>query len=69
MAKQKVITDVRDLIIKKMKDEGRTLKWLSIKTDIPYGTLDSCLKRKIFSLSESNLNKINSALKSDFTIE
>ncbi len=69
MAKQKVLTDVRDLILEKMKDEGRTLTWLSKKTEIPYGTLEACLKRKMFSLSQSNLDKINSALKADFTME
>ncbi len=68
MAKQKVLTDVRDLILAKMKDEGRLLTWLSKKTKIPYGTLEACLKRKMFSLSQANLDKINKALETDFTV-
>lgn len=58
--------DVRDLIVAKMNDEGRVLTWLSAKTLIPYDTLNSCLKRKLFTLSDNNLSKINKALNSTF---
>lgn len=62
MAKEKVLTDVRDVIMEKMTSEGRVLTWLSNTADIPYDTLNSCLKRKLFSLSQENLDKINKAL-------
>lgn len=66
MAKEKVAADPRDLIMKKMEDEGRTLSWLSEKTDINYNTLHSCIRRKLFTLSEENLDKINSVLGTSF---
>ena len=66
MAKEKVLTDVRDLIMHKMKSQGSTLTWLQLKTKIPYDTLYSCLKKKLFSLSDDNLSKINTALGTDF---
>ena len=62
MAKEKVALDVRELIDTKMTDEGRTLQWLSDKTEINYNTLHSCIKRKLFTLSTENLEKINEAL-------
>lgn len=68
MAKEKVLTDVRDQIVFKMKSEGRTFTWLNEATGIPYGTLDSCLKKKLFSLNEDNLSKINTALGTDFKL-
>lgn len=66
MAKEKVIEDARDLIKNKMEDEGRTLKWLSDKTEINYNTLHSCIYRKLFTLSQENLDLINEALGTDF---
>ena len=66
MAKEKIATDVRDVIMEKMNNEGRVLTWLSETTKIPYDTLNSCLKRKLFSLSDENLAKINLALGTDF---
>lgn len=66
MAKEKVITDARDAIMNKMDSEGRTLTWLQEKTDINYQTLHSCLRRKLFALSDENLKKINKALGTDF---
>lgn len=68
MLKEKVLTDARDIIMKKMKDEGRTLTWLEKKTTIPYDTLYSCLKKKLFSISQENLSKINVALETEYTI-
>ncbi len=66
MAKEKVIDDVRDVIMEKMNSEGRVLTWLSNTTKISYDTLNSCLKRKLFSLSQENLEKINKALGTSF---
>lgn len=68
MASQKTITDARDLIMNKMEKEGRTLTWLSVATKIPYNSLYACLKKKSFLLSESNLNKINLALETDYKL-
>ena len=66
MAKEKILTDVRDVIMEKMNSEGRVLTWLSNTTGIPYDTLNSCLKRKLFSLNDENLVKINEALGTSF---
>ena len=66
MSKEKVISDVRDLVIEKMKSDGRTFVWLSEATSIPYDTLNGCIKRKLFSLSDDNLAKINDVLGTDF---
>ena len=66
MSTAKTKKDARDLIMEKMTNEGRMLTWLSDKTEIPYDTLYSCLKKKLFSLSEDNLKKINKALETDF---
>lgn len=66
MPKEKVLTDVRDVILQKMADEGRVLTWLALKTGISYDTLYPCLKKKLFSLSDDNLAKINEALGTSF---
>lgn len=68
MAKTKELTDVRDIILQRMSSEGRSLTWLSMATEISYNTLISCLKKKLFSLSEANLSKINKALGTDFKL-
>lgn len=68
MAKIKPPTDVRDIIMKKMNDEGRALTWLFKTTGIPYDTLYSCLKKKLFSLSQDNLDKINEALETELIL-
>lgn len=67
-SKQTVAQDVREVIMTKMDDEGRQLTWLSDKTGINYNTLYSVLKRRIFDLSQENLNKINEVLQTDFTL-
>jgi len=70
MAKENLITDdARDLIRAKMTAEGRTLQWLSDMVEINYHTLYTLLVRKTFKLSQENLDKINKALGSDFTIQ
>lgn len=68
MGKKDVLTDVRDLILKKLKEIERNLNWLSRKTDISYGTLYSCFIQKTFQLSQENLDKINNTLQTDFTL-
>lgn len=68
MAKEKIEVDVRDLIMNKMEEEGRTLSWLAEKTGMNYNTIHSCIKRKLFLLSEENLFKINNALGTDFKL-
>lgn len=67
MAKVKI--DVRDLIMEKMKDEGRSFSWLSKKTGIPYNTLYACIMRKSFSINQDNLSRINSALNTNYSVK
>lgn len=69
MAKEKIVDDPRILIDNKMEAEGRTLSWLSQKTEINYNALYSCIKRRIFPLSQENLDKINDVLETEFTLE
>lgn len=66
MAKETTLIDVRVLVREKMKRDGRSFTWLSKETKIPYDTLNGCIKRKLFSLSDSNLEKINKALGTTF---
>ena len=66
MVKKKTPTNVRDVIMEKMNSEGRKLTWLAKQTKIPYYTLDACLKRNKFSVSDKNLKKINLALGTEF---
>lgn len=68
MAKTKTLVDTRDLIMNKMIEEGRSMKWLSDKSEINYNTLYSILKRKIFPLSDEMLSSINSALGTKFKL-
>lgn len=58
--------DVRDLIVKHLEDDDRSLMWLHEKTKIPYGTLYSCFTQRLFKVNEENLQKINIALGTDF---
>lgn len=60
--------DVRVAIVRRMKSKGQSYKWLAKTTKIPYDTLYSCLKKRLFSLSEENLKKINAALETDFIL-
>jgi hypothetical protein len=68
MAIKKQKADPRELIIKKLEEEERTLAWLSRKTGIPYGTLYTCFVHKVYQVSEDNLIKINTALGTDFSL-
>lgn len=66
MNKVKVSPDVRDLIMEKMNDEGRTLTWLAEKIEVNYNTLHSCLIKKTYDLSTERLKNINKALGTNF---
>lgn len=66
MAKEKVAEDVRDIIMNKMEEEGRTIVWLADRTKINYNSLHSCIKRKLFNISQEYLDKINEALGTNF---
>ena len=60
------MTDVRDEILDFLKADDRPLKWLSKKTGIVYSTLYGCFVHRTFNLTQDNLNKINTALGTDF---
>lgn len=62
----KEIIDVRDDILKHLEDDHRTLKYLSLVTGIPYGTLYSCFTQRTFGLTDENLEKINISLSTQF---
>lgn len=64
--KEKVSTDVIDLILKHLEEDERDLAWLHRKTGIPYATLYSCFKQRLFKVSVSNLSKINKVLGTNF---
>lgn len=64
--KEEVSTDVRDLILKHLEEDERDLAWLQRKTKIPYGTLYSCFKQRLFKISAGNLLRINKALGTNF---
>lgn len=58
--------DVRDEITKHLEEIERPLAWLSDKTSIPYATLYSCFKQKLFAINPDNLQKINETLGTTF---
>ena len=60
------LTDVRDKILKHLEEDYRNLKYLSTVTGIPYGTLYSCFTQRTFSLTDDNLEKINTSLSTEF---
>ena len=62
----KEIVDVRDTILKHLEDDHRNLKYLTLVTGIPYGTLYSCFIQRTFGLTDENLEKINTSLSTDF---
>ena len=61
--------DVRDAILQHLEEIERPLSWISEKADIPYSSVYSIFKQRTFSLSSENLEKINTALNTDFTIQ
>lgn len=66
--KQAELIDVRDLIVNKLTELERNLHWLHKKTEIPYGTLYSMFTQRLFQVSQDNLDKINTALGTDFKL-
>lgn len=58
--------DVRDGIMKWMKDNERNFIWLQAKTGINYHTLYSIIKLKHVKISDDKLAKINEVLGTDF---
>ena len=54
--------DIRDIIMRILKEDDRTLRWLHDQTGVPYGTLYSVLREKRFTLSAENFSKINKVL-------
>jgi lambda repressor-like predicted transcriptional regulator len=58
--------DTRDEIVAYLKEEERSIAWLSKKTEINYNTLYSILVQKIIALSKTNLKKINEVLGTSF---
>ncbi len=58
--------DIRVAIVRRLKSNGQSYSWLSKKTKIPYDTLYACLKKRLFTLSDVNLKKINDTLETDF---
>lgn len=67
MAKKETAQDVRDLILDKLKQEERSLAWLSRKAEIPYPTLYTNFVHRTFQVSSQNIDKINKVLNTDFT--
>lgn len=61
--------DVRAKILAHLEKEERNMAWLSRKTDIPYGSLYSIFIHRIMILSDSNLEKINKVLETNFINE
>ena len=49
-----------------LKKNERSLRWLSIKADIPYGTMYKIFTQKQLKLSDDNRAKINTAIGTDF---
>jgi hypothetical protein len=68
MAKKETIVDVRDLIEDKLREMERSLAWLSRQTKIPYNTMYSNFRHRLYQVSQENLNKINEVLNTDFTL-
>ena len=58
--------DVRDEIMRHIKDNGISLTWLSKKTGIEYNALYAILKLKTTKLKETRLILINIMLKTNF---
>lgn len=58
--------DVRDAVQEHLKQEERSLRWLSIKTGINYNTLYSKMVHRTAKLTEDNVTKINAVLNTTF---
>jgi hypothetical protein len=60
--------DIRDLILEELKKQDRPLTFLYRQTKIPYDTLYSSIKLRRFMPSQENINKINEALGTQFSL-
>lgn len=60
--------DVRDEIVSHIEEIERNLHWVGKKANIPYGTMYSTFVQKVMDLSQKNLDKINTVLSTDFTL-
>lgn len=58
--------DLRDAILLHLEEIERPMSWLSDKAEIPYPTIYALLKQRTFAISDSNLEKINKVLGTDF---
>lgn len=67
MGKQAVIEDARDLVLEHLRKFGIKQTWLADKLGISDGHL-TLIFQKERDLTESNLEKINDALGTDFTM-
>ncbi len=65
---EKILADVRDQILEHLKNDDRTLKWLSGKTDIPYSSLYSIFIQKVFNINKERLDLINKILGTKFKL-
>lgn len=64
----KTVIDVRDLVLKKLNEDDRTLTWLHRKSGIPYSTLYGILKHRISKFNKVQLSKVNKVLGTDFKL-
>jgi hypothetical protein len=62
MATKAAEKDLRDVIHEHIKNDDRSLLWLSNKTGIPYGTIYSIFKHKIMELTPDRKQAINNVL-------
>lgn len=60
---------IEQKIIQYIKSDDRDLKWLSKRTDIPYGTLYGMLVQKTVKFTQERLNLINHALSTSFEFD
>lgn len=66
MGTEEKIKDVRDEIVEWLTNNERSLRWLSLKIEVNYNTMYSIFTQRIIALSDENLKRINSELKTKF---
>lgn len=60
--------DPKQQIIDHLSGIERSLRWLAIKADIPYGTLYGIIYQGTMDLTEDRLSAINNVLGTDFKL-
>lgn len=65
-AEKAVSVDVRDLIMEHLKNNQRSLLWLSNQTEYVYSTMYSIFKQKVVGLTDERRAKINEVLNTNF---